>query len=263
MAVRSLSARPTSLRSVSPFRPPRPVVRGEAGLWAYEAALQRNGFAVVAGADEAGRGACAGPLVVASCVLPTTRFKALDELDDSKALTAAVRERLYGVIVRKALSYRVVVIPHTEIDAYGLHVANLAGMRRALASLDPAPTYALTDGFAVPRLPMPATAVWKGDAVVACIAAASILAKVTRDRIMTDLHDQWPQYGFAGHKGYITPEHTSALLEHGPSPVHRNRYVNVRRAALAYDGRELVDNDGMSSVEDEFPTMQRLDQESA
>ena len=109
------------------------------------------------------------------------------------------------------MAYSVVIIPAAEIDAYGLHVANLAGMRRAIGLLAPRPAYALTDGFPVPGLGVPATAVWKGDAVVACIAAASILAKVTRDRIMTELHEQWPEYEFARHKGYVTAEHAAAL----------------------------------------------------
>ena len=103
-------------------------------------------------------------------------------------------------------------------------------MRRALGQLDPAASYALTDGFPVPGVGMPNTAVWKGDATVACIAAASILAKVTRDAIMTELHDQWPEYDFAGHKGYVTPTHNEALRDHGPCAEHRRRYINVRRA---------------------------------
>jgi len=213
------------------FRPPRLVVRRDGPLGGYESALARAGFAAVAGADEAGRGACAGPLVVAACILPPGRAGRIDGLDDSKVLTAATRERLYERIVRRALGYSVVVIPSTEIDAYGLHVANLAGMRRAIRTLSPAADYALTDGFAVSGLPVPSTAVWKGDATVACISAASILAKVTRDAIMTDLHARFPQYGFARHKGYVTASHTRALEAHGPCPEHRRRYVNVRRVA--------------------------------
>jgi ribonuclease HII len=214
--------------AVGPFRPARPPLLEASGLWRYEAAVRRSGFAAVAGADEAGRGACAGPLVVAACVLPDRGRIA--GLDDSKALTPQARDRLFPRIQRRALAYSVVVIPAAEIDAYGLHVANLAGMRRALAQLEPAADYALTDGFPVKGLGIPATAVWKGDAVVACIAAASILAKVTRDRIMCELHLKWPEYDFAQHKGYVTPEHSVALREHGPSPEHRHSYVNVRRA---------------------------------
>jgi ribonuclease HII len=184
----------------------------------------------VAGADEAGRGACAGPLVVAACILPPGRRGRIDGLDDSKVLPAATREALYRQVVRRALAYSIVLIPAAEIDAYGLHVANLAGMRRALGTLTPAADYALTDGFPVSGLGIPSTAVWKGDATIACIAAASILAKVTRDAIMTDLHDQWPEYDFARHKGYITPSHADALTTLGPCPHHRRRYVNVRRS---------------------------------
>jgi ribonuclease HII len=223
----------------APFRMPRLVVRRESGLDAYESVLNRAGFDRIAGADEAGRGACAGPLVVAACVLGRGARQRVDGLADSKVLTAAVRERLYGQIVDRALAYAVVIVPAAEVDAYGLHVANLAGMRRAVGLLTPRPSYALTDGFQVRGLGVPSTAIWKGDAVVACIAAASILAKVTRDRIMTEMHDEWPEYEFARHKGYVTPEHSAALREHGPCPQHRMRYVNVQRA-VRRDGRDVV-----------------------
>jgi ribonuclease HII len=223
------------------------VVRRDGPLGGYESALGRAGFSLVAGADEAGRGACAGPLVVAACILPPGRRGRIEGLDDSKVLTAATRERLYGQVVRRAVAYSVVVIPPAEIDAFGLHVANLAGMRRALATLTPSAQYALTDGFPVTGLGMPSTAVWKGDATVACIAAASILAKVTRDAIMKDLHDEWPQYGFAEHKGYVTASHSAALTEHGPCPHHRRRYVNVRRAMQGPDG--MSEDDGVECVE--------------
>lgn len=216
--------------SGSRFRPPRLVVRRDGPLGGYESALNRAGFDRVAGADEAGRGACAGPLVVAACVLPPGRRGRIDGLDDSKVLSPATREYLYGRVTSRALAYSIVIIPATEIDAFGLHVANLAGMRRALCTLVPGAQYALTDGFPVPGLGVPATAVWKGDATVACIAAASILAKVTRDRIMTGMHDEWPEYEFAQHKGYITPAHSAVLSRLGPCPAHRRRYVNVRRA---------------------------------
>jgi ribonuclease HII len=211
------------------FRPPRLLVRRDGPLGGYESALARAGFERVAGADEAGRGACAGPLVVAACILPLGRRGRIDGLDDSKLLTPATRERLYHEVVRRALAYSIVIIPAAEIDAYGLHVANLTGMRRALCTLAPGAQYALTDGFPVSGLGMPSTAVWKGDATIACIAAASILAKVTRDAIMTEMHGDWPQYEFAQHKGYITPAHSQALVEWGPCPQHRRRYVNVRR----------------------------------
>lgn len=225
-----------------PFRPPRLIVRRDAGLSAYVTALQRAGFGLVAGADEAGRGACAGPLVVAACILPAGRRGEIDGLADSKLLTPAVRESLYGEIVRRATAFSVVSISAAEIDERGLHVANLSGMRRALATLRPSPAYALTDGFPVPGLGVPATAVWKGDAVVSCIAAASILAKVTRDRMMVEMHDKWPTYDFAQHKGYITPEHSAALDRFGPCPQHRASYVNVRRATALHGGLTLREN---------------------
>jgi ribonuclease HII len=225
------------------FTPPRLAVRGGAGLGAYEAALARAGFTRVAGADEAGRGACAGPLVVAACVLPSGRRGRIEGLTDSKLLTAPVRERLYDEVLSRALSHSVVVVPAAEIDAFGLHVANLAGMRRALGTLRPTPDYALTDGFPVPGVGVPSTAVWKGDATVSCIAAASILAKVTRDRIMTELHERWPQYEFARHKGYVTAVHAEALQRWGPCAEHRRRYVNVRRAVRG--GCGMGDNGGI------------------
>jgi ribonuclease HII len=229
----------------SAISPPRLIVRRDTGLGAYEAALARAGFGLVAGADEAGRGACAGPLVVAACVLPRGRRGEIDGLTDSKLLTAARRERLYGEVVRRATSYAIVIVPAEEIDAYGLHVANLAGMRRAIGRLTPGAQYALTDGFPVSGLPVPSTAVWKGDATVACIAAASILAKVTRDAIMADLHERWPQYDFAKHKGYVTSSHAKALVEWGPCAEHRRRYVNVRRAMR---GGELMSDNVLDEI---------------
>jgi ribonuclease HII len=215
-------------------RPPRLVVRRDGPLGGYESALNRAGFDFVAGADEAGRGACAGPLVVAACILPPGRRGRIDGLDDSKMLSPATRRRLFDVIVARAVAFSVVVIPAAEIDAWGLHVANLAGMRRALGTLHPAPHYALTDGFPVSGLAVPSTAVWKGDATVGCIAAASILAKVSRDAIMTRMHEQWPEYDFATHKGYVTSGHAAALRAAGPCPQHRRRYVNVRRALAEF-----------------------------
>lgn len=248
----SRSARAASVRPSAPvFRPPRLVVRRDGGLNAYEAALTRAGFGPVAGADEAGRGACAGPLVVAACILPTGRRGVIEGLNDSKLLTAAARERLYAEVQRRAVATSVVIVPAAEIDAYGLHVANLAGMRRALGTLTPAPRYALTDGFPVPGLGIPSTAVWKGDATVACIAAASILAKVTRDRIMVGLHDNWPEYDFAQHKGYVTAAHSAALQQWGPCPEHRHRYVNVARAVRGTDGmRDNGESDAEPSTMD-------------
>jgi ribonuclease HII len=124
----------------------------------------------------------------------------------------------------------VVVIPATEIDERGLHVCNLAGMRRAVAALAPGPDYVFTDGFDVAGLGAPALAVRKGDQVAACVAAASVLAKVSRDRLMVELDGEFPEYGFAEHKGYSTEEHSAAMRRHGPCPQHRFSYVNVAAA---------------------------------
>jgi ribonuclease HII len=211
--------------------PQRTVIRRGSGMYGLEQALRRRGFSRIAGADEAGRGACAGPLVVAAAVLPAGKRGEIPGLADSKLLTAAARERVYDEIVARADAYEIVVIGPTEVDTRGLHVCNVAGMRRAFARLAPAPDYVLTDGFPVDGVGVPGLAVWKGDRVAACVAAASVLAKVTRDRMMTELAQRWPQYGFAEHKGYVTPVHSAALEQHGPCPEHRFSYVNVAAVA--------------------------------
>ena len=225
-------------------RPPGYTPRCGSGLLAYERVLARAGFAPIAGIDEAGRGACAGPLVVAAVVLPVdgaeTRFRT-GQLADSKALTPASRERVYHDILRRAVAWHVVVIPAGDIDRLGLHVCNVTGMRRAVAGLGCRPGYVLTDGFPVSGMPVPGLAVWKGDQVAACVAAASVLAKVTRDRIMTDLHERYPEYEFAEHKGYVTERHVQALTRHGPCPEHRFCYVNVNQALRALEASANTD----------------------
>jgi ribonuclease HII len=225
-------------------------VRRDAGLYGYERALARRGLTPVAGVDEAGRGACAGPLVVGAAVLPPGKRGEIPELADSKLLTPLARDRVYAQVVRRAAAWSVVVIPPQDVDRLGLHVANLQGMRRALAQLTVAPAYALTDGFPVPGIGVPGLAVWKGDRVAACIAAASVVAKVTRDRLMVALHESWPEYDFATHKGYCTAAHQAALKVHGPCPEHRRCYVNVRNAeGLALE--DMVDNGVAMSELDE------------
>jgi ribonuclease HII len=207
--------------------PQRTVIRREAGLYALEQGLRRRGFGAIAGADEAGRGACAGPLVVGAVILPDGRRGEVPGLADSKLLTPAARDRVYDEVVARAVAHAVVIVPPTEVDRRGLHVCNVGGMRRALARLRVEPDYVLTDGFPVDGLGVPGLAVWKGDRVAACVAAASVLAKVTRDRLMTELHDRWPGYGFHEHKGYSTPDHAAALERQGPCPEHRLSYANV------------------------------------
>lgn len=200
----------------------------------YEAALRAQGFARVAGVDEAGRGAFAGPLVAAAVVLPD----AFDRtgIRDSKQLTALQREEQFDRIVA---SCTVVVrrIEPAMIDARGLHRSNLAILRRCVIALDPVPDYVLTDGFAVARMPCPSLGVKKGDAVAASIAAASIVAKVTRDREMRRLHKRFPDYGWDENKGYGTPEHLAAIARLGPSAEHRLSFAGVGQPALRGLGR--------------------------
>jgi ribonuclease HII len=167
---------------------------------------------------------------VAAVALDLRGISAISDLGDSKALTAPVREACYQQIVSAALAWSVVVIPAADIDRLGLHVCNVTGMRRALACLASRPGYVLTDGFPVRGLAVPALAMWKGDQVAACVAAASVIAKVTRDRMMRALDPSYPEYGFARHKGYSTPSHMRALAEYGPCHEHRRSFANVRLA---------------------------------
>src|SRR6201996_1871136 len=204
--------------------------RRNAGLAAYENVLARAGLTPVAGVDEAGSGACAGPLVGAAVVLDSATIRRMPGLADSKLLTPEERETAYEQVMRWALDWNVLSIPAPEVDRYGLDVSNVEGMRRALAGLRQRPGYVLTDGFPVRGLATPALAVWKGDQVTASVAAASIVAKVPRDRMMVEMDGSYPCYGFARHKGYSTPEHMAALCAWGPCPEHRYSYTNVLQA---------------------------------
>jgi len=187
----------------------------------------------IAGVDEAGRGPLAGPVVVAAVMFAPGRTP-INGLDDSKQLTAQRRDALYARIVERALAWHVVSVEAEEIDRINILQATLAGMRRALEGVVHAvggghACLARVDGNHLPRdLPCPAEAWIGGDARDRTIMAASILAKVTRDRAMVVLHEQWPQYGFAAHKGYGTPAHLAALAAHGPCPQHRRSFAPVR-----------------------------------
>lgn len=225
------------------------VIRRDAGLFGYERALNRLGLGPVAGVDEAGRGACAGPLVIAAVVLPEQGARRLPGLADSKLLSESVRERLYADVVAVAADWSAVVVPAAEIDRVGVHVANITGMRRAVARLARRPGYVLTDGFPVGGLGTDSLAVLKGDRVAGCIAAASIVAKVTRDRIMRALHTRYAEYDFAQHKGYVTAAHAAALARYGPCDEHRMSYVNV--AAHVVPAREARS----SRLEDRVPAI--------
>lgn len=192
-----------------------------------ESLLIEAGITPLAGVDEAGRGACAGPLVIASVVLADPFAPELAKVRDSKDVSEAEREKLFDLVTSAALSISVIAVPAAEVDSRGVHVANLDGMRRAVQGLSVTPSYVLTDGYAIEGLAIPNVAIWKGDQVVTCISAASIIAKVTRDRVMRDLDIEFPGYGFAKHKGYITKVHTEALQEHGPCIEHRRSFANI------------------------------------
>jgi ribonuclease HII len=194
-----------------------------------EQSLISAGLSPIAGVDEAGRGACAGPLVIASVILKDLNSPQLSALRDSKELTEKERERLFPIIHEEALAISVIKVAPEDIDKRGVHAANLDGMRRAVQGLEVAPNYVLTDGYAIEGMVTPSLAIWKGDQVAPSISAASIIAKVTRDRIMVELDAEYPGYGLAKHKGYITAVHTKALESLGVTNIHRKSYSNVAK----------------------------------
>jgi ribonuclease HII len=202
----------------------------------YERALREQGFARVAGADEAGRGALAGPLVAAAVVLPEGFDP--EGIDDSKVLTPNQRESAYERIVAVA-AFAIAKAEPGVIDTRGLHRSNVALLRRCVRALAPAPEYALTDGFPVPRMPCPSLAIKKGDAVAVSVAAASIIAKVTRDRIMDRMHRRYPAFGFDHNKGYAPPHHIGLLDRLGPTPIHRLSFACVGQPFLPGLGRSV------------------------
>ena len=195
-------------------------------LGRYERGLRAQGFRLIAGVDEAGRGALAGPLVAAAVILPDP-FD-LDGINDSKVLTALQREAAYRRIVRDAVAWSACRCTPDRIDRRGLHKTNVWLLRRCVARLGVAPDYVLTDGFPVKRLGVPNLSIKKGDAVTASVAAASIVAKVTRDRIMDRYHRRYPAYGFDHNRGYGTAEHRDAIRAFGPSPIHRFSFKGLR-----------------------------------
>lgn len=191
--------------------------------------LLKSGIKRIAGVDEAGRGACAGPLVVAAVILADLENSSLDEVRDSKELSPAKREKLFPQILDNSISYSIIEISPFEIDEKGLHKCNIEGMRRAINSLYVQPDYVLTDGYEVPGLSISNLAVWKGDQVALSISAASIIAKVHRDRLMTELDREFPGYQLSEHKGYATAAHDTALRELGVSSIHRRSYSNIAK----------------------------------
>jgi ribonuclease HII len=192
-----------------------------------EQTLLKAGIKNIAGVDEAGRGPCAGPLVLASVILKDPLSKLLIDVKDSKELSESKREELFDVVIKNSITYSIIEVSVEEIDAIGLHKCNIEGMRRAVNALAITPDYVLTDGYPIPGLTTPNLAVWKGDQVAISISAASILAKVYRDRIMIKLDKEFPNYGLANHKGYITASHTAAIKEFGVLAIHRKSFANI------------------------------------
>jgi len=203
-----------------------------------ENALRRMGFVYVAGVDEVGRGCLAGPVVAASVVLDPDRY--IPRISDSKTVTALERERLYDRITGQAVCWSVVSVDPTEIDRINIHQASLRAMQRAVLSCVPLPDMVLVDAFRVPDLPMAQRAVIHGDARCTAIAAASIVAKVTRDRAMLALHAVDPRYGFDRHKGYATRDHLDAVARHGYSEAHRRTF----RPPTLFDRIEIPSSRG-------------------
>ncbi len=200
----------------------------------HERALQKTGIEIIAGIDEAGRGPMAGPVVAAAVILPG-RFRH-KTLTDSKKLTPLQREEIHAELTGDAaVCWSVAVVLHDEIDRINILRATHQAMRRAVAALSTTPQHVLIDGLPVRPFPIPQTAIVKGDALSLSIAAASVIAKVTRDRIMLEMDTLYPDYGFARHKGYCTGLHLERLQTHGPSPIHRRTFLPVAQQLLAFE----------------------------
>jgi ribonuclease HII len=211
----------------------------------FERALWQKNFARVAGVDEAGRGPLAGPVVAAAAILPSRWAQSglpreLDGLNDSKQLAAIQREKFFAFLISCAeVEFAIAQTDATQIDEINILQATHRAMNEALAKLNPPPQHALVDGYAVKTMRVPQTAIVKGDARSYSIAAASVLAKVTRDRLMREFHLQWPEYGFAGHKGYGTSKHLAAIAEFGVCPIHRKSFAPLKaKPVLATDGHK-------------------------
>ena len=192
-------------------------------LWRYEREAFAEGFAVVCGVDEAGRGPLAGPVCAAAVILP--RETVIDGLNDSKKLPDKKRRELYDIITERAVAYGIAFASEQEIDEVNILQATFLAMERAMEKLSVRPQLALIDGNRAKDFGLPVRTIVSGDALSASIAAASILAKVTRDRLMEELDGEYPQYGFAIHKGYGTKRHYEALRAFGPCPIHRRTFL--------------------------------------
>lgn len=193
----------------------------------FERAARQKGFSVIAGIDEAGRGPLAGPVVAAACVIPADVF--IEGVDDSKKLTVMKRQEIFERLMADSrLSYGVGIISHQQIDEINILQATILAMLQAVASLCCVPDWLLVDGLKLNHPSIPSEKIIAGDQKSQSIAAASIIAKETRDRLMVEYDAQWPQYGFARHKGYGTVAHLAALAKYGPSPIHRRSFSPIK-----------------------------------
>jgi ribonuclease HII len=193
----------------------------------FEGCARASGFTCIAGLDEAGRGPLAGPVVAAAVVLPAGLL--IPGLTDSKQVPERSRERLFDVIREQAVCFGIGIVDERTIDEVNIYQATIIAMGRAIEGLNPQPDYLLLDAITLPRIPLPQKPLIKGDCRSHSIAAASILAKVTRDRLMRELHEKYPQYNFQKHKGYGTSEHLALLREYGPCDAHRKTFNPVAR----------------------------------
>jgi ribonuclease HII len=203
----------------------------------FEQEARRCGYRRIAGIDEAGRGPLAGPVVAAAVILPV--HARLAGVDDSKQLSEAERERLYPAILDQAVGVGIGLADAGEIDSLNILEATRLAMRRAIDNLTPAPDYLLIDAVTLPAVRIPLRPIVKGDALSLSIAAASIIAKVTRDHLMSAYHATFPQYNFLSHKGYGTAEHLQMLAQFGPCSIHRRTFAPVREAILSAPAAEL------------------------
>lgn len=195
-------------------------------LTQFEAAARLQGHILIAGVDEVGRGPLAGPVVSAVCIIPEDVF--LPGINDSKKLTAEMREALFQQIAAdKRIHYAVGLVPHDVIDQINIYQATIQSMLQAISKLMQQPDLLLVDGLKLPHPSIPCQKIIGGDQKSQSIAAASVIAKVTRDQLMCEYHLQWPQYGFDSHKGYSTPQHLKALVAHGPCPIHRLSFKRI------------------------------------
>lgn len=209
-------------------------------LYEFEEKLYDNGQRSICGVDEAGRGPLAGPVVVAACILPP--FLRIDDINDSKQLSAKKRSELYKIIVKNAIAYKIVFVGEDLVDELNIYQATKKGMLEAINGLKVVPDHVLIDAMPLNELQIPHTSIIHGDARCASVAAASILAKVTRDEFMEKMDVKYPNYGFKNHKGYGTKKHLEALEKYGPCPIHRKTYAPVSKYYSKQISFNLDDN---------------------